>query len=105
MSSAAHSLHAPSSRWLPFPFEPHPRQARRLKKIAQVLFGFRRQRNTLQTLPDGFDVRWLPLSATYTEAEYVPIIVLRRCIHRPFRYPRPFALSAASISDSAGTTP
>ncbi|KAJ7076010.1 hypothetical protein B0H15DRAFT_865136 [Mycena belliarum] len=67
---------------------------------AQDLFGFQ-ERNTLQTLPDGFDTRRLPLPgplpATYTEVEYAATVVPGRSIHRPFRHPRTHALPAAQI--------
>jgi small subunit ribosomal protein S10 len=59
------------------------------------------QRATLQTLPNGFDTRDLPLPGPlgedYTEIEYAATVVHGRSIHRPFRHPRTHGLPAAQI--------
>ncbi|KAJ7645832.1 ribosomal protein S10 domain-containing protein [Mycena rosella] len=69
-------------------------------RTSQDLFGIQ-DRSTLQTLPDGFDTRELPLpgplGTDYTEIEYAATVVHGRSIHRPFRHPRTHALPAAQI--------
>ncbi|KAJ7208045.1 ribosomal protein S10 domain-containing protein [Mycena pura] len=64
------------------------------------LFGTQ-ERTTLQTLPNGFDTRKLPLPGPlpdeFTEIEYAATVVHGRSIHRPFIHPRTHGLPAAQI--------
>ncbi|KAJ7475220.1 ribosomal protein S10 domain-containing protein [Mycena galericulata] len=59
------------------------------------------ERTTLQTLPNGFDTRQLPLPGplpeTFSEIEYAATVVHGRSIHRPFRHPRTHNQPAAQI--------
>ncbi|KAJ6589104.1 ribosomal protein S10 domain-containing protein [Mycena capillaripes] len=56
---------------------------------------------TLQTLPNGFDTRKLPLPGPlpedFSEIEYAATVVHGRSIHRPFKHPRTHGLPAAQI--------
>ncbi|KAJ7641370.1 ribosomal protein S10 domain-containing protein [Roridomyces roridus] len=75
----------------------HPEPVARNSK---ELFGSQ-ERTTLQTLPNGFDTRLLPLPGplpeTFSEIEYASTVVHGRSIHRPFRHPRTHGLPAAVI--------
>lgn len=60
-----------------------------------------REKATLQTLPNGFDTRKLPLLGPlpedFTEIEYASTVVHGRSIHRPFRHPRTHSYPVAQI--------
>ncbi|KAK7018593.1 DNA-directed RNA polymerase [Favolaschia claudopus] len=64
------------------------------------LFGSA-QKTTLQTLPNGFDTRQLPLPGPlpeeFSEVEYAATVVHGRSIHRPFRHPRTHSYPVAQI--------
>ncbi|KAJ6510408.1 ribosomal protein S10 domain-containing protein [Mycena sanguinolenta] len=59
------------------------------------------EKATLQTLPNGFDTRTLPLPGPladeFTEIEYAATLVHGRSVHRPFRHPRTYGLPVAQI--------
>ncbi|KAJ7084167.1 ribosomal protein S10 domain-containing protein [Mycena crocata] len=75
-------------------------QPQRVASTSQELFGSQ-ERVTLQTLPNGFDTRQLPLQGPlpedFTEIEYAATVVHGRSIHRPYRHTRTHGLPAAQI--------
>ncbi|KAJ6602531.1 hypothetical protein DFH09DRAFT_1125055 [Mycena vulgaris] len=74
-----------------------------MAKTGRELFGLKQPRREagLQTLPENFDLRQLPLPGplpeTYTEVQFAATVVHGRSIHRPFRHPQTHNLPAASI--------
>ncbi|KAJ7916540.1 ribosomal protein S10 domain-containing protein [Mycena leptocephala] len=83
--------------------EPAHASIRNPPKVARTskeLFGTQ-ERATLQTLPNGFDTRMLPLPGPlpeeFSEIEYASTVVHGRSIHRPFKHPRTHGLPAAQI--------
>ncbi|KAF8170704.1 hypothetical protein K438DRAFT_1982564 [Mycena galopus ATCC 62051] len=72
----------------------------KVASTSKELFGSN-QKTTLQTLPNGFDTRQLPLPGPlpedFTEVEYAATVVNGRSIHRAFKHPRTHGLPAAQI--------
>ncbi|KAJ7730902.1 hypothetical protein DFH07DRAFT_848322 [Mycena maculata] len=87
---------------LPDPGTAHAsiRNPPKIARTSKELFGTQ-ERSTLQTLPNGFDTRLLPLPGPlpeiFTEIEYAATVVHGRSIHRPFRHPRTHGLPCAQI--------
>ncbi|CAK5263607.1 unnamed protein product [Mycena citricolor] len=72
----------------------------KVARSSKELFGTQ-QRATLQTLPNGFNTRSLPLRGPLpedcSEIQFASTVVHGRSIHRPFRHPRTHGLPAAQI--------